>query len=408
MKNNKHKNITDWVKTHKVKTPLVVFDLGLIRKKYLEFEKAFSGFENFYAVKVNPQEKVLQLLTSMNSSFDIASIVELDLALAQGISPKRISYGNVVKKEADISYAWQRGVRLFAYDSFEELEKIANNAPNSDVYLRISVNNLGAKIPLFEKFGVTADNAFELIEQAVKLDLNPIGLSFHVGSQQVNVDAWEQAIASLGPIYKKARNANINLYMLNIGGGFPAQYNEEVPSLELIASTVNNAIDKYIGEGVITRLLTEPGRIITADSAILISEVILIKKDKDVNRPSWLFLDVGLYSGLIDAQSEAIVYEFDTDYSVDIPQKEFMIAGPTCDSYDVLYKENKISLPISLKAGDYVYIKNAGAYTISSGSCFNGMPACDSVCLESQTELPLFEKKILSISEVKKKQRVLW
>ncbi|NLB83175.1 MAG: type III PLP-dependent enzyme, partial [Synergistaceae bacterium] len=205
-------------------TPFLVIDLEKIGQKYDELLGTLPFAKIYYAVKANPNEAIIRLLIKKGSFFDIASIYELDFILSLGASPDRISYGNTIKKAKDIAYAYSKGVRLFATDSEGDLEKIGKNAPGSKVFFRILTDGSGADWPLSRKFGAHPDTIFYLILKAPELGLKPYGISFHVGSQQRDIGQWDHAISTCKYLFDSAAKEGIQLQMINLGGGFPADY----------------------------------------------------------------------------------------------------------------------------------------------------------------------------------------
>src|SRR5262249_16250464 len=204
--------------------PCLVVDLDLVRDNYLAFAKALPDTRVFYAVKANPAPEVLALLAKLGSCFDTASVPEIEMVLAAGAAPERISFGNTMKKERDIARAFALGVRLYAVDCQAEVEKIARTAPGSRVFCRILSDCVGAEWPLARKLGGEPAMAADVLEHALRLGLEPYGVSFHVGSQQRNPHAWDRALASAASVFRDCADRGITLHMVNLGGGFPTRY----------------------------------------------------------------------------------------------------------------------------------------------------------------------------------------
>jgi ornithine decarboxylase len=209
---------------HDPQTPCLVLDLAVVAQRYREILAAMPFATPYYAVKACPESAVIRVLAAHGACFDVASPAEIDLCLAQGVAPESLSYGNTIKKGSDISYAYQRGIRLFAFDSIREVEKLAKMAPGASVFCRLLSGSAGARWPLSDKFGCSPEFAVDLIQKAAKLDLHPHGLSFHVGSQQTDPFRWEENIESAAKIFTELKLVGIELTMLNIGGGYPDQY----------------------------------------------------------------------------------------------------------------------------------------------------------------------------------------
>src|SRR4051812_33220336 len=224
--------IRDFLRKRIDEGPCLVVDLDVVRDNYQAFAKALPDTRVFYAVKANPAPEVLSLLASLGSCFDTASVAEIEMVLAAGATPDRISYGNTIKKERDIATAHGLGIRLFAVDCQPEVEKIARAAPGSRVFCRILCDGAGAEWPLSRKFGCEPAMAVDVLEHALRLGLEPYGVSFHVGSQQRNQHAWDKALASAASVFKECGERGMNLSMVNLGGGFPTKYLKNVPTVK--------------------------------------------------------------------------------------------------------------------------------------------------------------------------------
>jgi ornithine decarboxylase len=336
-------------------------------------------------MKANPGKPVLELLAEMGSNFDIASRYELDKILELKISPDRLSFGNTIKKAKDIAYFYEKGVRMFATDSKEDLKNIATNAPGSRVYVRILVeNSVTADWPLSRKFGCHPDMAYDLIVLAKKLGLTPYGISFHVGSQQRDIGQWNDAIAKTKYLFTSLEEEeDIRLSMINMGGGFPASYIEPTNDLHDYASEITRYIRDDFGEDR-PEIILEPGRSLVADSGILTSEVVLVSRKNNTALSRWVYQDAGKFNGLIETLDESIKYPIiSSKDKPNVRESEVIIAGPTCDSMDIMYEDNKYKLPTNLKIGDKLYWLTTGAYTSTYASVgFNGFPPLKTYFME--------------------------
>ncbi len=364
--------IARFLETGHPETPCLVVDLDLIAENYRSLRAALPLATIYYAVKANPACPLLRTLVDLGSSFDAASGQEIDDCLAVGAAPERISFGNTVKHRRDIARAFERGVRLFAFDSEEELRKIADEAPGAEVYCRILADNTDARWPLNRKFGCDLDMAKELLLKAGDLNLGPIGLSFHVGSQQVNADAWELAIGRSALVFTDLRDAGLELSMLNLGGGFPAPYRgDDLPPVGDFAHTIMTSMARHFGNNW-PEMIIEPGRSIAASAGVIQSEVLLVSRKSREDHCRWVYLDVGTFGGLAETLGEAIQYPITTarDGEAEGP---VTLAGPTCDGADILYEKAGYTLPLGLKGGDKVELLTAGAYTaVYASKGFNG------------------------------------
>ncbi|MCQ2379199.1 MAG: type III PLP-dependent enzyme, partial [Victivallaceae bacterium] len=287
-------------------TPFLLVNLGIIRDKYRELTTFFPFAKVYYAVKANPAPEVISLLRDLGSNFDIASRYELDRVLALGISPDRISYGNTIKKATDIRYFYERGVRLFATDSEGDLRNIAKEAPGSKVFFRIlTEGGETADWPLSRKFGCHPDMAIDLVLLSKTLNLEPYGISFHVGSQQREIGVWDSAIAKVRYIFDYLAEEGIRLKMINMGGGFPANYISKTNEMNVYAEEITRYLREDFGDDLPTIIL-EPGRSMVAESGVLVSEVVLISKKSATGIDRWLYTDVGRFNGLIETFEESI------------------------------------------------------------------------------------------------------
>ncbi len=358
-------------------TPNLVVNLDVIKKNFIKLKDAFPYSKVFYAIKANPGEPVLKLLSELGSSFDIASRYELDLIkkFVNGSEAERLSYGNTIKKPADIKYFYENGVRMFATDSKDDLKNISDYAPGSKVYVRILVENSDtADWPLSRKFGCHPDMAYDLLVMAKELGLVPWGVSFHVGSQQRDIGAWNDAIAKVKYLFNSLEEEEgIELKMIDMGGGFPATYTEPTNELSVYASEITRFLTEDFGEDL-PEIILEPGRSLVGDSGILTSEVILASRKNNTALVRWVYIDAGKFNGLIETLDESIKYPLVTTKDGD-KEGDVIIAGPTCDSMDVMYETTKYKLPITLKQGDRIYWLSTGAYTSTYASvAFNGFP----------------------------------
>jgi len=351
--------------------PCLVVDLDVVRDNYQAFAKALPDTRVFYAVKANPAPEVLCLLAKLGSCFDAASIPEIEMVLAAGATADRISYGNTIKKQRDVARAFALGVRLFAVDSKAEVEKVARVAPGSKVFCRFLHDCAGAEWPLSRKFGCDPAMAVEVLEHAHRSGLVAHGVSFHVGSQQRRTQAWDAALKSAAGIFRACSERGINLAMVNLGGGFPTRYLKEVPAVKSYGTAIFRALRKHFGNAI-PETIIEPGRGMVGNAGMIEAEVVLVSTKSEGDAVRWVYLDIGKFGGLAETMDESIRYPIRTPHD----GKELgacVIAGPTCDSMDVLYEKEPYMLPVSLEIGDKVLIEGTGAYTTTySAVAFNG------------------------------------
>lgn len=360
-------------------TPFLLVDISVAVAQYHRIAAAFPGTPVYYAVKANPEPTLLTELVAAGCHFDVASRNEIDLALSAGAHPEALSFGNTIKKAEDIAYAYRRGVRLFAFDSLGELEKLAAHAPGAAVVCRVLASSKGARWPLSRKFGCAAEMAVDLIRWAAAHGLDPAGVCFHVGSQQLDPGRWEPSIAEAAAIFARLAADGIALRLLNCGGGFPVDYQSEVAPIEKYAEAIDAAVAARFPSR--PALMIEPGRYIAAPAGVLHTEVVLVSRKSYADEPRWVYLDVGRFGGLAETEDEAIQYRLSTPHD-GAPTAPVVLAGPTCDSVDILYQKAHYELPLALRPGDVVQIHGTGAYTATYASVgFNGFPPLRTVCL---------------------------
>lgn len=363
-------------------TPCLVVDLATFKKQLTELKNGFPDAGIYYAVKANPAVEILKILRDEGCCFDVASRYELDKVLALGVSGDRVSYGNTIKKAQDIRYFYDMGVRLFATDSEADLRNIAKAAPGAKVLVRIlTEGSQTADWPLSRKFGCQTDMALDLLIMARDLGLKPYGISFHVGSQQRDIGAWDSAIAKVKFIFERVRDEDgIELKLINLGGGFPANYLTRTNDLKTYAEEITRFLQEDFGEDDMPEIILEPGRSLVANAGILVSEVVLISRKSRTSLNRWIFTDIGKFGGLIETLDESIKYPIYVEKKGEL--EEAVIAGPTCDSADILYENYKYGLPLNLAIGDRMYWFSTGAYTTTYSAVeFNGFPPLTSFCI---------------------------
>ncbi|MEZ4415498.1 MAG: type III PLP-dependent enzyme [Gemmatimonadota bacterium] len=350
-------------------TPVLVVDLERVENNYRALSQAFPRARVFYAMKANPAREVLERLLALGCRLDVASIQEVRAALAAGAGPGALSFGNPIKRVADIAEAWARGVRVYAVDSVDEVEKIAGAAPGAEVVCRIRVENTGAEWPLSSKFGCDPSEVDAVLLRAAALGLEPVGISFHVGSQQTDPEQWGPAIVAAGRVFRRLGAAGVRLRLLNLGGGFPTAYRRPIPGLDAYSRVICQSLRGAFGDDL-PDLIIEPGRSLVGDAGVIETEVLLVAA-RGEDRRRWVYLDVGKFGGLAETLGEAIQYPIVSARTG--PRGAVVLAGPTCDSMDVLYETTHYELPLDLRIGDRLRIGATGAYTQSYSSvCFNG------------------------------------
>ncbi len=352
-------------------TPFFLFSKKRIVKNLREFEKLFPNSQVHYAMKANSEPDLLKLLSDSGSGFEVASVYELNLLKKIKVKPEKIVYGTSVKPAKQIKEFFDYGVDRFAFDSFPEIEKIAAVAPGSRVYVRTIANDSGSVFKFSEKFGTDPASIIPLLTRAKELSLQPYGISFHVGSQASDSNAWANMLNILRSVLQDLDDLGIRLEVINLGGGYPCKYlsGEDTPELKEIAKNTLAALKKF---PYTPKIILEPGRGIVADTAVAVASVI---ERVERRGSTWLFLDLGVYNGLF----ETMAYQGSTRYPITsmrpirgAGETLYELAGPTGDSPDVITRE--ALLPSDIGAGDKLIVHNCGAYSLSVTSTFNGFP----------------------------------
>lgn len=371
--------LENYIRNHVFDKPTLVIDTQVVAENYRYLKAGLGSAKIHYAVKANPHTAILSTLIAEGSSFDAASRGEIEMCLELGAREDTISFGNTVKRAKDIAWAFENGIRLYAADAEEEIEKLAEFAPGCDVYIRLIVDASEADWPLSRKFGCARDKAIKLLQQATDLGLRAVGFSFHVGSQTRRPEMWCMTLDQISEIWHEAKRAGFDLDLLNIGGGFPAFYGDDVPHPTAYAARVMELVHERFGN--VPHIMAEPGRGLVAEAGMIAAEVLLVSKKSETEMHRWVYLDIGKFSGLAETIDEAIRYQFITDRDHEV-MGACILAGPSCDSADVLYEKRPVQLPLGLKSGDRILIKHCGAYTSTYSSVgFNGFPPLDVMIL---------------------------
>ena len=357
----------------KYSRPFLIVDTAIVRAKARRFRAAMPRVRPHYAVKANPDRRVLKVLVQEGVGFEIASIAELDLLLSLGVPPAEIFYSNPVKSRESIAYAASRGVEWFVVDSVDELRRVHETKAEAKLYLRIAAPNIGSDWPLSGKFGAGVSDAREIVASAAKLGADLAGVTFHVGSQCRNPENWRVALEKARTVFDAMQKVGLRPRLLNIGGGFPVRHVKPIPSIEVIAEVVNEGLKAFPEE---VQVIAEPGRYLVSDAGYFVCRV-LGTATRAGKR--WMHWDAGMFGGIIES-TEGLRYRIRTDRSG--PDVSWTVAGPTCDSVDVVVRDEP--LPSDLQEGDFIYIHNAGAYTTAYASQFNGFPLPEVRVFESK------------------------
>ncbi len=355
----------------KYETPLFVISKRKLEENFKTLSRCLPNVKLFYALKANPHMEIAKTVVELGGNLDVSSLGELDIAKRLRIAPQRIIYTQPIKKESEIKAVHSYGIDLFIFDNEVELEKIARSAKGSRVLLRIKVSNPYCVVDLSEKFGADPSLAQPLFKKAKNLGLNPCGIAFHVGSQTINPLAYVRTLITVKKMFDLLAIKGMDMSILDIGGGFPISYLDQIISIESFCEPIYYTLENYFHN---VEIIAEPGRFIVGDACALICEVVgKAERDGIV----WYYIDDGLY-GTFSGK----VYDH-ADYPIVSEEKgaksPCVIAGPTCDSFDVVFR-NRV-LP-ELDVGDILIFPDVGAYTLSSASEFNGIKRPRVIVLE--------------------------
>jgi ornithine decarboxylase len=355
-------------------TPLFVIDHDALRKAYRQFRRHLPRVQVYYAMKANPNPEIVRTLFKEGASFDVASMPEF-MVVYENIKKMpakqrqqwiwdKIIYANPTKP-TDTLEQLNQYKPLVTFDNLEEIHKIKKHAPNAGLVLRLKVPNTGAMVELSSKFGASPGEAVDLILEADRVGLTVEGISFHVGSQTTNFENYVQALSLSANVFKEARDRGYTkMNLLDIGGGFPAPYDDSVKPFEELAKVINTELNRLFPKDV--QILAEPGRFLAAICGTSVASVIgkAVRDGK-----TCYYIDDGVYhtySGVIFDHCKYPVKAFKKG-----PTTICSVFGPTCDALDVVSMAE--NLP-DLERGDFVYSENIGAYSHASATYFNGFP----------------------------------
>ncbi len=354
-----------------IPTPTLIVDFDVINDTYTRFMNAFPGAQVFYAMKANANPHISRLVVDRGGGLEIASLPELEMAFQAGATPDRIICSNPIKNPAFLRRLHETGVYASVVDSVYEVAKVAKHAPGSRVYVRLAVDNTGSVLPLAGKFGVDGETAVMLCDAARDLGLEPVGLSFHVGSQCLSPMNWVNALKACGDVWREAAARGHRFNFLDLGGGFPAgsYHDPSIPTLEAIGTLVMPAIAEHIPATPDLMLVLEPGRGLVGEAGRLIATV---EGKAPRGSETWLYLDVGVFNGLMETFEgfPPVIRVLGDDLAERLPQT-CTVAGPSCDSCDVVATD--IELP-EIHIGDRLVFLDAGAYVSEYAAPFNGFP----------------------------------
>lgn len=342
-------------------TPTLFLSASRVRESYRSLTAALPGVELFYAVKSNSDPSLVQILSDEGSSFDVCTNGEIRIVEECGVTGSRCLHTHPIKQEHEIARALDFGIRLFVVENPAELDKMVRYKDRAQVLVRVAVQNPSSLVNLSYKFGAAPQDALPLIRKAAELGITVRGISFHTGSQNENNLKYIEALDYCRDICRMAALSGVSLDIIDIGGGFPISYISGAPQPAEFCLPINEYLGRFFAN---YRIIAEPGRFISGPAVTLACRVI----GRSVrNGMRWYYLDDGLYGSF-----SGKMYDH-ADYPM-APARQgkkynSVLAGPTCDSIDVLYEN--IALP-ELEIGEILLFGSMGAYTSASASNFNG------------------------------------
>lgn len=357
-------------------TPLLVVSKSRVVETYKTMREHLPDVEFFYAAKANPDIHILTALCEAGCSVDICSHGELMAAKQAGFPADRMLHTHPCKTASNLLDCYAEGVRLFVYDNANELDKIASLTPDVDLLLRLAVSADSSIINLSAKFGAAPAEAIDLLIEARRRGLNVKGFSFHVGSQCMNPSDYTQVLWTIRQVWDEAQALGFDLEILDIGGGFPAPYrNDSMITLGEFCQVVSQGLKETFGD-LNVRLIAEPGRGLCAESVTLVTRVL----GRNVrNGVMWYIIDDGLYGSFSGKVFDHTDFSLIADNPFGLPVSECVVAGPTCDSSDVVSRDQWLP---DLKIGELLLVPTMGAYAGASASPFNGLPVARSVAID--------------------------
>jgi diaminopimelate decarboxylase len=344
-------------------------DLGCVLKKYQQWVRALPRVKPFYAVKCNPNNAIVKTLAGLGVNFDCASKAEISQVLGMGVAASRIIYANPTKMKNHIVFAKNSGVDLMTFDNVFELQKIAECYPEARLVLRIITDDSQSICKFSTKFGAPMDHIPSILAEGKRLNLNLVGVSFHVGSGCMSTQSFVKAIRSANTVFKMAEDYGFNFNLLDLGGGWPGTDDDGI-LFDDIAASIRPVLDDYFGSEV--NIIAEPGRYFVAESHSLAVNVFAKREMKDEHgeKKFLYYINDGVYQSFNCIFFDHVVPKpttFDADNRTNLFKTT--IFGPTCDSMDCIAKD--IMMP-ELMVGEWLYFKNMGAYTTAAASPFNG------------------------------------
>lgn len=365
--------INFFLEKHQSDQPFFIVNLSEIIKKINLWREKLPNIQPHYAIKCNPDDTVIKLMMSMDMSFDCASKNEISKVISTGCPPNKIIYANPCKMIEQIRYARANDVDLMTFDSSHELYKIKLYHPIAKLVLRIKVDDSKSRCKFNCKFGVGLDQVDELLQIAKFMELDVVGVSFHVGSGCEDPTVFKTAISDCRKVYDMAKEKGFNFSIVDIGGGFPGDSDEQ---FDVMSEIISTSCDEYFAN-IDVKFIAEPGRFFVTSAYTLISSVInkkIVKNTEDNSKHIVYYLSESVYGSFNNTVFDHAKLKLQPFNERNEKQYECTIYGPTCDSIDRIMVNCKLP---DLSIGEVIYVENMGAYTIAASSNFNGFPSTE-------------------------------
>jgi len=368
-------------------TPLYVYSRRALVENFKQFESAFAGVPHFvcFAVKANSNLSLLKLFRDLGAGYDIVSGGDLFRVRQIGVDPQKVVFSGVGKKNTEIDYALNSNILLFNVESKAELEAIEARCKLLNIPARISfrVNpdidpethpHISTGLQQ-HKFGVGLDEAISLYQQATSLSqVEPVGISCHIGSQVTSLRPFLEATQRLLTTVDQLNASGIRLQYIDLGGGLGIRYRDESPPT---VAEYARALSELV-TGRPETLILEPGRILSGNAAVLLTEVLYLKESQG---RQFVVVDAGMndliWPGLYGAYHEIIPVE-------SVERENFVadVVGPVCETTDYLARDR--SMP-QVQRGETLAVKDTGAYGFTLSSNYNSRPRAAEVLVDGQS-----------------------
>lgn len=365
--------INYFLEKHQGDQPFFIVNLAEVIKKINLWRNSLPNVQAFYAIKCNPDDVIIKLMNSMGMCYDCASKNEIAKVISAGVPPEKIIYANPCKMLEQIKYARANDVDLMTFDSSHELYKIKLYHPSAKLIIRIQTDDSKSRCKFNCKFGVSLDQVNDLLHQAKFMELDIVGVSFHVGSGCEDENVYRTALEDCKKVYDMAKEKGFNFSIIDIGGGFPGDDDKKFISM---ANVINSSINEFFSD-IDVKFMAEPGRYFVTSAYTLVTNVInkkIVKNSEDSSKHIIYYLSESVYGSFNNTVFDHAVLNLYPFNERTEKQYDCTIYGPTCDSMDKL--NGNFKLP-ELSIGEVIYVENMGAYTIAASSNFNGFPSTE-------------------------------